>query len=183
MKILKLSRKLTNDRKPHLLFVYIGGHGATLDEKQVYLLNSNSPQKAIFHFEFKLRYLSNDPDSLLRINAVFDCCRVNLTNLIGLNAGRGKGDGGMQDLDSDESDAETPCKYFQIQACGPNGIAEADGGFAKRLYETCSKFAEKNTAENPRGFMIWPGDLAKAKWTPGEITLSGGDDYLVPFGA
>ena len=162
MKILKLTRKLSVEGKPHLLFVYIGGHGATLDEKQVYLLNSNVPQKAVFHFEFKLRYLSNDPDSLLRVNAVFDCCRVNLTNLIGLNAGRGKGDGGMQDLDSGESDVESPCKYFQIQACGPNGIADADGGFAKRLYDTCSKSATKNNTNNPIGFMIWPADLAKA---------------------
>jgi len=166
-----------------LLFVYVGGHGATQDEKQVYLLNSSDPKKAIFHLEFKLRYLAKDPDSLMRIGAVFDCCRVNLTNLKGLNAGRGKGDGGMQELDSGDSDEEDPCKYFQIQACGPNGIADADGGFAKRLYETCSKYAAKNTASNPAGFMLWPGDLAKSKWAPGEISLSGGDNYLVPFGA
>ena len=89
----------------------------------------------------------------------------------------------MQDLDSVESDAEAPCKYFQIQACGPNGIADADGGFAKRLYEICSKFAAKKTANSPVGFMIWPGDLARSKWSPGEISLSGGDDYLVPFGS
>lgn len=89
----------------------------------------------------------------------------------------------MQELDSGDSDEEDPCKYFQIQACGPNGIADADGGFAKRLYETCSKYAAKNTASNPAGFMLWPGDLAKSKWAPGEISLSGGDNYLVPFGA
>ena len=94
MKIMKLSRTLSHEGKPHLLVVYIGGHGATLDEKQVYLLNSSDSKEAVFHIEFKLRYLSNDLMSLLRINTVFDCCRINLTNLKGLN-GRGKGDGGM----------------------------------------------------------------------------------------
>ena len=109
MKILKLSRKLSCEGKHHLLFVYIGGHGATLDEMQVYLLNNSTPSKAMFDFEFKLRYLcKNDPDSLLRINAVFDCSRVNLTNLIGLNVGRDN----MEDLDSSDSDEEAPCKYF-----------------------------------------------------------------------
>ena len=108
MKILKLSRKLTKEKKPHLLFVYIGGHGATLDEMQVYLLNNSSPSKAKFHFEYKLRYLSSGTDSLLRINAVFDCSRVNMTNLIGLNVGREN----MEDLDSSDSDEEALCKYF-----------------------------------------------------------------------
>ena len=132
-----------------MLFCYFGGHGATLDEKQVYLINSSEPKEAVFNIEFKLRYLSNDPMSLLRINTVFDCCRINITNLKGLNAGRGKGDGGMQDLDSDVSIGEEACKYFQIQACGPAGIADADGGFAQRLYEVCRKYS----ARKPIGFM------------------------------
>ena len=31
--------------------------------------------------------------------------------------------------------------------------------------------------------MKWPGDLVKVKWSPGEISLTGGEDYLVPFDA
>ena len=80
-------------------------------------------------------------------------------------------------MDSDVSIGEEACKYFQIQACGPNGIADADGGFAKRFYEICRKYSTKK----PIGFMKWPGDLVKVKWSPGEISLTGGEDYLVPF--
>ena len=36
-KILKASDAL---KKPHVLFVYAGGHGATANEKQIFLLNT-----------------------------------------------------------------------------------------------------------------------------------------------
>ena len=85
-----------------MLFVYIGGHGATLDERQMYLLNSSDPKSAFFAIEYKLRYLTNDPGSLIHIIAVFDCCRVNMAKIKGLNAGRGKIDGGMDTLSSDD---------------------------------------------------------------------------------
>ena len=101
-KILKITRRLSVEGKPHLLIVYIGGHGATLDEKQMYLLNSSDPKSAIFAIEYKLRYLTNDPSSLIHIGAVFDCCRVNMAKVKGLNAGRGKTDGGMETLSSDD---------------------------------------------------------------------------------
>ena len=93
----------------------------------------------------------------------------------GLATGRGAGGNDEEEPPSDE---ELPNKYFQIQACGPGGIAAADGGFAKRLLDTCKKYA----AKKPAGFMYWPRDFAKARWSPGEIATSGGEDYMVPFG-
>ena len=92
--VMKLSRKLTNDGKPHVIFVYAGGHGATDSEKlqQLFLLNSNNPKDACFHLEYKLRYLVADPLTLARMFAVFDCCRVPVKNLAGLvSDGRGVG--------------------------------------------------------------------------------------------
>ena len=89
--ILKLSRKLTHEKKPHVIFVYAGGHGATDNEQQMFLLNTNEPNQAYFHLEFKLRTMVADILSLARISAVFDCCRVPLKNFPGLTAGRGGG--------------------------------------------------------------------------------------------
>ena len=46
----------------------------------------------------------------------------------GLVTGRGLGNG---EIEEDEGDDENSvCKYFHLQACGPGGIADADGGFA-----------------------------------------------------
>ena len=175
MALMKKSRKHTSDEVAHVIFVYIGGHGATQNEKQLYLLNSNEPGQAIFQIEFKLRYLIQDALSMARIFCVFDCCRVPISNMPGLATGRGAGGNDDEEPPSDE---ELPNKYFQIQACGPGGIAAADGGFAKRLLDTCKKYA----AKKPAGFMWWPRDFAKARWSPGEIATSGGEDYMMPFG-
>ena len=57
MVILKKSRALTAAGTKHLIMFYCGGHGATQSEKQVFLLNSDQPSKALFQLEFKLRYL------------------------------------------------------------------------------------------------------------------------------
>ena len=46
--IMKITRKKSADGIPHVIFVYIGGHGATFEEKQIYLLNDSSPAKAMF---------------------------------------------------------------------------------------------------------------------------------------
>ena len=92
----------------------------------------------------------------------------------GLATGRGAG-GNESEATTDD---ENPNKYFQLQACGPGGIAAADGGFAKKLLDNCKKYA----AKKPTGFMYWPRDLAKVKWAPGEIATTGGDDYMMPFG-
>ena len=89
--ILQMSRKLTVDGTPHVIFTYVGGHGATQDEKQVFLLNSEDSKNAFYHIEYKLRYLVKDETSLARIFAVFDCCRVPLKNFAGLVSGRGGG--------------------------------------------------------------------------------------------
>ena len=113
---------------------------------------------------------------MTRIFSVFDCCRVPLSNMPGLASGRGVGHNDEES--ADEEDDEMPCKYFHIQACGPGGIADADGGFAKRLLECCKKFAGRN----PKGYMKWPYDFAKTRWTPGEMSMTGGEDYLMPFG-
>ena len=48
MKILKASRKMSADQVPHVIITYCGGHGATQNEKQVYLLNDSNPSKAMF---------------------------------------------------------------------------------------------------------------------------------------
>ena len=151
---MKLSRKLTNEGKPHVIFAYAGGHGATDGEKlqQLFILNSNEPKNATFQLEFKLRYLVADPLTLARMFAVFDCCRVPLKNFPGLAAGRGGGNQGGDDIEEEEDD---PNKYFLIQACGPGGIAAADGGFAKRLFDCCLKFSQRE----PAGFMYWPADF------------------------
>ena len=78
--------------------------------------------------------------SVVRVFAVYDCCRVPLRNYPGLIAGRGSGNQGG---DSIEDDDDAPNKYFHIQACGPSGIADADGGFAKRLLDCCVKYADR----------------------------------------
>ena len=44
-----------------------------------------------------------------------------------LETGRGVAENLADEVDSEE---EEICKYFHIQACGPGGIADADGGFA-----------------------------------------------------
>ena len=111
MTLLKLSRKLSGEGKPHVIFVYIGGHGATQSEKQIYLLNSETPNGAMFQIEYKLRYLTNDPTSCARIFGVFDCCRVPLKNMPGLTSGRGVG--GM-DSEGEETEEDAPNKYFHL---------------------------------------------------------------------
>ena len=46
--LMKLSRKKSYEKKRHVFFIYFGGHGATQAEKQVFLLNSEDPKKAVF---------------------------------------------------------------------------------------------------------------------------------------
>ena len=135
MKIFKQSRALSTAGTPHLIMVYVGGHGATQNEKQVFLLNSDTPAKALFQLELKLRYLVYDETSKGRIFGMFDCCRVPLQNMPALC---GRGVGGGDDF-NEENEEDTVCRYFHVQACGPGGIADADGGFAKRLYDHCVK--------------------------------------------
>ena len=48
-KILSLTRKLSVvDKQEHTLIVYVGGHGASLREQQIYMLNSSDPKQALF---------------------------------------------------------------------------------------------------------------------------------------
>ena len=75
-----------------------------------------------------------DELAMARIFAVYDCYRVALKNFPGLVAGRGSGDVDGESMEENESE---PNKYVHIQACGPGGIADADGGFAERLLKTC----------------------------------------------
>ena len=172
MQILKKSRALTAADTPHLIMFYCGGHGATQNEKQVFLLNSDKPADALFQLEFKLRYLVQDPTTKARIFGMYDCCRVPLQNMPALC---GRGVGSTEELD--EAHEDTTCKYFHIQACGPGGIADADGGFAKRLYQHCVKQAERP----PKNELEFPRDWLRVKWAPGEICHSGGDDYSVEW--
>lgn len=78
--------------------------------------------------------------SMVRIFAVYDCCRAPLKNYSGLSVGRGVA---SQDGEFMEEEEDQPTKYFHIQACGPGGIADADGGFAKRIFDCCQKYSQK----------------------------------------
>ena len=89
LEILKAVKKLDVAEIPSVLFVYVGGHGASKDEKQVFLLNSSKPKEAIYYIELKLRHIIREPLSLSRIFAIYDCCRVKLESLHGLAFGRG----------------------------------------------------------------------------------------------
>ena len=109
--ILKLSRKLDNEAKPHVIFVYAGGHGATDNEQQLFLLNSNDTKNAIFKLEYKLRHIIVDLLSCARIFAVYDCCRVPLKNFDAFKDGRGLGNQGGDTIEESENE---PIKYFHI---------------------------------------------------------------------
>ena len=63
-------------------------------------------------------------------------------------------------VESADSDDEAPNKYIHIQACGPGGIAAADGGFAERIYNHSVKYASKN----PIGFVEFPRDWLRVQW-------------------
>ena len=95
-----------------MLVVYVGGHGATDAEKQIYLLNETDAKLAQFQIEFKLRYIANDPTSITQVFGVFDCCRVPLNEMKGLINARGKTSAVMDDLDSEKSQEDEPCNYF-----------------------------------------------------------------------
>ena len=166
------SKKWTVAGQKHLIMFYCGGHGATQNEKQVFLFNSSKPGDAKFNLELKLRYMVNDPTSLARIFGMFDCCRVPLSGMPALS---GRGEGGGDDFNEEHED--NVCKYFHIQACGPGGIADADGGFAKRLHDHCINMSKRAPVDQ----MEFPRDWLRVKWAPGEVCHSGGDDYNVEF--
>ena len=48
MKLRRKSRALSLKGVPHTIIVYCGGHGATKDEKQIYLLNTNEAKQSMF---------------------------------------------------------------------------------------------------------------------------------------
>ena len=85
----------------------------------------------------------------------------------------------MMGLALKEENPEDQNKYFHIQACGPGGIADADGGFAEKVLDCCEKYSQRAPDQ---GFMSWPADFSRVKWTPGEIHNEGGETYLMPFG-
>ena len=45
------SKELSLNDTPHLLIVYCGGHGVTIYEKQVFLLNMDQENKALYALE------------------------------------------------------------------------------------------------------------------------------------
>jgi hypothetical protein len=74
------------------------------------LLNADNVTQAVFQLEIKLRYLVKDDNTKCKIMAIYDCCRVELSSMSGLSAGRG---GGV-DISEDEIEGEPPCRYFHI---------------------------------------------------------------------
>ena len=72
--IMKKAKKLFIQNTPHLLIVYCGGHGVTTDEQQVFLLNMDKEDHALFPLEFKLRYLNRECDT--KLCAIYDVCRT-----------------------------------------------------------------------------------------------------------
>ena len=161
-------------KKPHVLFVYAGGHGATASEKQIFLLNTDVAESATFLLEEKLRYLASRLP-LARVFAVYDCCRVPISNYPGLPAAkRGVGEDAAVEVDN------PICKYFHITACGPGGVADANGGFALRLKQACEEAASKGQNHN---FINVPSALQEMSWNPqGGYFTESGPSYLVPYG-
>lgn len=76
--------RLSNENKPHVVFIYFGGHGASVKEQQLYLLNNEEPKHATFNLEIKARSLTGDY-SLCKVFAIYDCCRVPLDTIKELN--------------------------------------------------------------------------------------------------
>ena len=110
--ILKKTKELTALGEEHTLFVYVGGHGISHNEKQLYLFNTDDKHKAFFPIEQKLRYLQRDQGSKIKVMAIYDCCRVPLAGIKGLEGtGRGEGQG---DSDDGEEHELQPCRYFHI---------------------------------------------------------------------
>ena len=71
--------------------------------------------------------------------------------------------------------AKKESSYFHIQACPPNGVAEADGGFAERVLN----FIVKRATIKPAGSLEFPTDWTKENWEPGEIALKASKPYTV----
>ena len=112
-------------------------------------MNSDASDKAVFQIELKLRYLVKEADSLVKVFAIYDCCRVEVTHIKGLFGKRGVG----RDMSDEEvSEENEECKYFHIQACAPGGLAEADGGFAQKILDKAIKFSKRD----PMDFISCP---------------------------
>ena len=78
MAILKLCKKYTSEKKPHMLSYYGGGHGVTNEEQQIITVNSSDPKTALFPIQFKLEYIGKQTDC--KVSAFYDCCRVPIMN-------------------------------------------------------------------------------------------------------
>ena len=82
----KISTKLNGQEEEHTLIVYVGGHGATYrNEQQIYLTNSDNVDNVQYQIEYKLCFLvKKDVDPRIKVMAIFDCCRTDLSNYPGL---------------------------------------------------------------------------------------------------
>ena len=70
--------------------------------------------------------------------AIYDMCRVSLETEKYRNLVQGKGRNELEEEESFEQGTEKNyVKYFHLTACSPGGIAQADGGFAKNLLDSC----------------------------------------------
>ena len=81
-----MTEKLNKKNRPHALLVYTGGHGVTANGDQMYLLDSNNHDEATFDIETKLKSLTKADSSLLKVFAMYDCDRFNLSKIKGLKS-------------------------------------------------------------------------------------------------
>ena len=72
-----------------MIIAYFGGHGATTQEKQLFLLNDSNSKNVPVTAEVKLRHLAIDEFNCAHVCSIFDCCRVPLENMTGLVQGKG----------------------------------------------------------------------------------------------
>ena len=130
------------------------------------------PELATFDLEFRLKLLKTKPWA--RVVAIYDCCRISLQGIKGLQ-GAIKQRADQDDYSDDEQ--EEHCKYLRITACGPGGIAEADADFAKHVFAHSLKWTQRE----PPGYVVFPKDFIHHDWMDGRVLADDGENYSLKF--
>ena len=84
-----------------------------------------------------------------------------------------------EDSDDPDVDAvdEKPVMYFHVTACGPGGIADLAGNFARNIYKAVKRHGKRP----PEAYMSYPTDWEKCKLSDKGIMSKkpGGDPYYI----